>query len=376
MKRARVGVCGAGWWGQGWHLPHLHRNPLAQITAIVEPSPHPRSSNASEILENRKAVGKRYGAPTFESIEALIASNVELDGLLIATPHASHYGLATKAIDAGWHVLLEKPMTTDVTEARELANAARDSKKTFMVNNTANWRPQTVSAHDIVSSGGVGIVEHVSCSMHSPLIWLFDDPQNTGWVSTEGTAMKGNGFGWGQLSHLLAWIFKVTSMTPTEAYAVMTRSASSGADLTNAAVIKCGDKASISLSGAATVPGDAHGEEPVGKWVEVKVFGSEGMLTYRGDDQDPASGALSLRRRDGKISHQHQAAVSEAAGEGFLFENYEPSGEGPESLHAFIHACLEREYYNGADAETCLRTVQAIDAIYRSSFSGLPEKTL
>lgn len=81
-------------------------------------------------------------------------------------------------------------------------------------------RLQAVSAQKIIADGGVGVVEHVSCSMHSPLLWLFDDPKNKGWVSTEGTSMRGNGFGWGQLSHLLAWIFKATSLSPTEAYAV------------------------------------------------------------------------------------------------------------------------------------------------------------
>jgi predicted dehydrogenase len=144
MKRARIGVCGAGWWGQGWHLPHLDRNPLAQISAIVEPASHPRSSNASEILDTRAKVGARYGAPTFESIDDLLSSHIQLDGLLIATPHASHFELASKAIAANLHVMLEKPMTTDVEEAQNLARAARTSKKAFMVNNTANWRPQVL----------------------------------------------------------------------------------------------------------------------------------------------------------------------------------------------------------------------------------------
>jgi hypothetical protein len=155
----------------------------------------------------------------------------------------------------------------------------------------------------------------------------------------------------------------------------MSHSSESGADLTNAAVIKCGNSAAISLSGAATVPGDAHGDDPVGKWIEVKIFGSMGVLTYRGDDQNPSSGGLSLRRRDGHQQQQQQHQQTPLEG-GFLFENYDPEGEGPESVCAFIDACLGRDYYTGADADTCLDTVRAIDAMYRSSLSGNPERAL
>jgi predicted dehydrogenase len=301
-------------------------------------------------------------------MDALLAAQLELDGVLITTPHATHFEHATKAMKAGLHILCEKPMTTDVDEARSLSAAATDHEargKCFLINNTANWRAQTIAAHDMLAGGGVGRVQHVSCAMHSPLIWLFDDPANGGWVQTTGR-MQGNGFGWGQLSHLLAWIFKVTSLTPIEVYALMQHSAASGADMTDAAVIKCEGNASIALSGAATVPGDAHGAEPVGKWVEIKVFGTEGVLAYSGDDQQLSSGRLSLRRRDG----------ANQTVEGFLFENYEPNGEGPESVDAFIRACLGDDYFVGADAQVGLQTVRALDAMYRSARSGRPETAL
>ena len=49
--------------------------------------------------------------------------------------------------------------------------------------------------------------------MYSPLLFLFDDPRNTGWVKPTGTMVQsdgsGNGFGWGQLSHLLGWVLFV-----------------------------------------------------------------------------------------------------------------------------------------------------------------------
>ena len=60
----------------------------------------------------------------------------------------------------------------------------------------------------------------------------------------------------------------------------------------------------------------------------------------------------------------------------FRFENYEPSGDGPESLHALVDACLGRDAYVGADAQVGLKTVRALDAMYRSAGSGQVEKCL
>ena len=363
---AQIAVSGAGWWGQGWHLPHLSRHPDAQIAAIIEPNPAPRSSNAAEILETTAALSNRYDAPVFASVEELLSSTVAVDGLLVGTPHATHYEQGQLAIEAGLHVLMEKPMTTSVKEARDLAVAAEAHSaagRFFAVNNTANWRAATRLATEAVAAGRVGRVQHVACRMHSPLMWLFDDPANVGWTQPQGS----NGFAWGQLSHLLAWVFQVTQLQPTKAFATMQQSSRSGADIHDAALIVCEGGATIVLSGSAGLPGDAHGDNPVGKLLECSVFGSEGSLVYGGDDQQPSSGALELRRHDGK-------PALEVLHPQFEFENYEPTGDGPESLHAFIDACVGRPAYVGADAVVGLRAVQAIDAMYRSASSGSIEE--
>jgi predicted dehydrogenase len=369
---ANIAVCGAGWWSQGWHLPHLSRHPNARIAAIVEPSAHPRS--AISHLEPCESLGKRYGAPTFRSIDECLAAGIALDGVLVCTSHASHFEVGSKALSKGLHVLMEKPMTTDVAEATRLldlaarANAAHGAK--FMVNNTANWRAHAVTASSWVGGGRIGAVEHVLCVMHSPLLWLFDDPANVGWTKPTGK-MAGNGFGYGQASHVLAWIFKVAAVAPEEAYCAMTHSKASGADMTDAAVIRCTNGATICFSGSGSVPGNAHEEDTTnenvhscGKHISMRIFGSEGTIVYEGDDQDEGSGRLLLRRRDGGSEVR----------EGFLFENYDQKGDGPESVHAFIEACGGTDPYVGVDAQVGMQVVKALDAMYRSSLSGQPEK--
>ena len=116
------------------------------------------------------------------------------------------------------------------------------------------------------------------------------------------------------------------------------------------------------------MPGDAHGEESVGKYISVRIFGSEGCLTYEGDDQRPESGSLELSRR---ASHAGRERLYDT----FHFENYDNSegSTGPESLCAFIDACRGREAFVGAGPFEGLQVVCALEAMYRSAASGRAE---
>lgn len=143
--KAKVVVLGAGWWTQGWHLPHLHRHPDAEIIAVVDPCAAPRS--AISTLVSLDEVGAKYRCQVFASFDACLDAGIEFDGVIVCTSHASHAELGAKALQRGTHVLMEKPMTTDVTEARALRDAARAAPATFFaVNNTASWRKQAVAA--------------------------------------------------------------------------------------------------------------------------------------------------------------------------------------------------------------------------------------
>ena len=77
--QARIALAGAGWWAQGWHLPHLHKHPDAQVAAIVDPSFETAHWNGqgkgehwsgSDFLD-REELGKLYGCPTFEVMTLL-----------------------------------------------------------------------------------------------------------------------------------------------------------------------------------------------------------------------------------------------------------------------------------------------------------------
>jgi len=297
----------------------------------------------------------------------------KVDGVIICTAHSCHADMRMKFLAAGKHVLMEKPMTVDVAEARQLAAAASAAapKLTFMVNNTANFRDNCFDVRRLVQAGELGDIHHVLCVMYSPLMGLFDDPANDGWVKPSGTMVQpdgsGNGFGWGQISHAIAWPLFVGGLEVDEVTAMTHRSEKSGADLTDAALVRCKGGTSITVSGGCNWPGNEHGATRTGKWFDIKMFGSKGVLMYGGDDGDPSSGRLELRKHDGTENY---------VSEGFLMENTEKAGNGPESMQQFIAACRGLEYRNGANQEIGLQAVRFLEAMYRSAASGKTEKAL
>ena len=74
------------------------------------------------------------------------------DGVVVATSHSSHAEIGLKSLAAGFHVFMEKPMTTDPIEASSLARAAAKQDKVFLVNNTANFRDSAQKVREVVAS--------------------------------------------------------------------------------------------------------------------------------------------------------------------------------------------------------------------------------
>ena len=177
-----------GWWSQGWHLPHLMRNPNAKIVAIVDAADHPKS-NLNPDLEPLSALKEKYGCPTFSSVQELFEKNAEVaasvDGVVVCTPHATHSDIGRYLLEQAksrpkpLHILMEKPMTTNVEQAKQLHETAlQSSSSVFLVNHSANYIPQSRAARALLEAGKIGEVQHITGFMASPLSWIFEDPSN------------------------------------------------------------------------------------------------------------------------------------------------------------------------------------------------------
>jgi predicted dehydrogenase len=110
----RIGLVGAGRIAQAAHLPALEKADGARLVGLCDPSP-----------TLRRGVARRYDVPGFETIEELLALD-DLDAVIVAVPDRLHLPMATVAMQAGKHVLVEKPLAPTVAAAEELATLSAD----------------------------------------------------------------------------------------------------------------------------------------------------------------------------------------------------------------------------------------------------------
>lgn len=124
MEAIRVGLVGCGRWGE-----NLARN-LAAIESF-------RLKAVCDVEESRaRAVGDRWEVPfRHDGVDALLGGG-SIDALVIATPAHTHAGIARAALDAGLHVLVEKPLAMSGRQARDLADRAARGGLTLMADHT------------------------------------------------------------------------------------------------------------------------------------------------------------------------------------------------------------------------------------------------
>ncbi|MET2829458.1 Gfo/Idh/MocA family protein [Mesorhizobium shangrilense] len=131
------------------------------LPAMVEADNGMLSAIASRDLSKARALAERFGARhAFGSYEELLASK-EVDGVYIPLPTSQHVEWAAKAIEAGKHVLVEKPLALDAKDILPLIKL-RDQKKVlvceaFMV----IYHPQWIKVRDLIASGAIGRLRHV-----------------------------------------------------------------------------------------------------------------------------------------------------------------------------------------------------------------------
>jgi len=133
--------------------------------------------------EKATAFARAHGAAdVHEGLDALIAAE-QADALVVALPNSLHAPYAQRALAAGLHVLLEKPMALDGVQARAIARAARDADRRLLVGHMWRFDPQAVWLRDRVAAGDIGdVVKTKAYGIHThwgPGGW-FVDPELAG----------------------------------------------------------------------------------------------------------------------------------------------------------------------------------------------------
>jgi predicted dehydrogenase len=148
-EQVRVGVVGTSWFADGFHLPNLASHPRAEITAICG-----RTRARAEELATK------YTIPhVFTDYRTMIASGM-LDALVVVTPDAMHYPITIAGLDAGLHVLCEKTLAMNATQAKEMYEKAEAGGRKHMVMFTRRWAPHFQYLQQLIEEGFVGRPYH------------------------------------------------------------------------------------------------------------------------------------------------------------------------------------------------------------------------
>lgn len=144
MQKLKVGVIGCGSIAQHRHLPEYIANKNVELAAVCD-------INEERALK----VAEKYGVNSYTKYEELLSSG-KVDAVSICTPNYLHAPISIAALEAGIHVLCEKPMATSRQEAEAMIAAAEKSGKKLMIAHNQRFVPSHQKARHLIASGEVG----------------------------------------------------------------------------------------------------------------------------------------------------------------------------------------------------------------------------
>lgn len=218
MAKVRVGVIGAGSWAIASHLPHLAKHDDLEYVGISRKGP--------EIL---KKIADRYGFKV-ASEDYRDVLNAGVDICVIGSPTGLHHEHAKAALEAGAHVMCEKPVTIEPEHAWDLDATAKRLGRELIIAFGWNYMPMMQEAKALMEKYGIGDLEHLTIHMSSMTRELLSNtgaypdatpeslPDEKTWTDPK---LSGGGFGQAQLTHALGMGLWITGARAESGFALM-----------------------------------------------------------------------------------------------------------------------------------------------------------
>jgi predicted dehydrogenase len=248
------------------YLPALRRHPHAEVRAVAGARP-----------EHTREFAARWGIPSaYDSLEAMLDGE-NLDALVVLTPNVHHHAMTMTALEAGLHVLCEKPLGMNARQAREMTETAERLGLVNMCPFTYSFMPFARYTKELVDEGWIGRPYNLNLRYYSgygrdgSYMWRFD-------VSEAGSGVAADlGSHW---VYIARWLFgEIIAVTATFARAVPRAGRPDGQPFEAAE-----DSAMLLLefangaTGSIHVSAVAHEPTPFGQLHQWELHGSEGTL--------------------------------------------------------------------------------------------------
>ena len=146
-----MAVIGGGGWGKN-HVRNFAEIPSCRLKIVCDLS--------EKVLAAHKAA---YEGASVTKNSAEVFADKDVEAVVIATDAPSHYPLAREALDAGKHVLVEKPMTLAPADAEDLVRRADAAGRVLMVGHLMEYHPCTLMLKNLVDQGQLGALRYAYC---------------------------------------------------------------------------------------------------------------------------------------------------------------------------------------------------------------------
>ncbi len=166
-EKVSVGVAGCGYWG-----PNLVRNFHQLESAELR---HVCDLDTAKL----KKVSSQYPYVKATTKFSELLADASLDAVVIATSPSTHHRLALDALNAGKHVLVEKPLTLSSKHARELIDVAKAKRRVLMAGHTFEYTSAVNKLRELITSGELGDVYYAYISRLN--LGLFQNDTNVVW---------------------------------------------------------------------------------------------------------------------------------------------------------------------------------------------------
>jgi len=343
-RQLRLGVIGAGAWAAFAHIPGFLRRPEVVPWIVNRRDP-------GQLADIKARFGFPHATTRWREVV-----DARPDILALTGPAALRAEQARAALEAGIHVLAEKPFTVDPADAWAIDRLARE-RGLYVVLCYA-WNEMGIVEHArrlLDGPDGIGDVEHVSVEMSTIVrdlltvgtTYLGDAdvplPRPETWSDP---ATSGGGYGQGQLTHALGLVMRLLPVRATEV-AAFTHGPGAPVELHDALVVRF-DGGGIASIGGASLPSNTFGNR---HQLTIRVTGSRGQVVL---DMDPPRVARSTGSTD---------VVAPLTDEDVRWSFDRVTDR-------MVDLVLGRTTENPSPAELGARVVEILDAMYRSAQAG------
>jgi predicted dehydrogenase len=347
MGKLRLGVIGAGSWAVASHLPNFaERNDDVEFVGVAR-------KGEEALARIKDQFGFQVASEDYRDV-----LDAGVDICLVSSPTAFHHEHAKAAMEAGAHVLIEKPITISPAEAWDLVATAERLKTHIVCSFGWNYRPMMREMKRLMDERGIGEIEQMTIQMSSTTRELLSNtgsypeadedtiPEQATWTDPK---ISGGGYAQAQLSHALGLALWLTGERGAEAFALMSATMGAPVEMHDAIAIRYRGGAIGTLSGGSSHLGPADNRHQL----EIRAIGSHGQMLL-----DLGREAAWLWRDGGDTDLQLK--LPDDAG---LYNCMGP----PNTL---VDLALGRDVFNYSPGELGARTVELLDAAYRSAASG------